>query len=163
MPDNEPKPPAPGKTFWLGTSDDEFVRELMRRYLPDTEKTMPRVLIRGIPQDQEANLNSMRIPRSIANTNVASGDPHIYLNSYTPEYRKAREGDEGMMKKLASAIAHENQHIYTTQEPGSVADEAAAYETQLNTLRRLLASPNTIRDVERSRDAVTKGATGIKK
>lgn len=140
---DEPRPPEQGNSFWV-PEDDAFIQDLRQRLLPDIDRSMSRVLVRDVRN--RSKLGSF-MPQARAYTNIAEGDPHIYVNAYTPEYRRARGGDEAAQRRLAASLAHENAHIYGKDEP-------AAYQVELGTLRKLGASEGDIKRVQQALDYV---------
>lgn len=76
-----------------------------------------------------------RRPRKTSSTEprawVSSDDDKIYVGDWTDLFQKAKHGDGNALKALAAVIAHERFH----KEFGD--NEGAAYETQLDTLKRL--------------------------
>jgi hypothetical protein len=86
------------------------------------------------------------------------GDPHIYIYTGSATYKAAVSGNQQAIIKLASIIAHENVHVMQ-QTPHSADEirkqEDAAYKTQINTLRRLNANPQTVQGVQQAMKVAT--------
>jgi hypothetical protein len=68
---------------------------------------------------------------------VRSGSPFIYIMTSAPSFRDANCRSRSTLLKLASVIMHEAWHVRHGPE------ERGAYETQLMTLLRLGATPDS--------------------
>ena len=146
-------PPADAGYRWL-PEDASFIEQLRREMLPDIHPEMSRVLVRDRLPDLARKLRGS-INSNDQQAYRRQNDPHIYVNAYTKNYRKAREGDEDARKALAGILAHEHAHIYDARDGAPrVERERLAYNAQLDRLRQLGASERSLRDVERARALV---------
>lgn len=146
--DSELPPPGPNRKW--ETDDASFITRLRKTLLPDIDPTMSRVIV----QDPKRRPTRGNVFGGF--TDVLHNDPHIYINSFTDTYKAAKRGDEEAQRKLAAQLAHENAHIYSKHPPLTPEDEGAAYEAQIDRLRKLGASDKTIKEVEQIRDSVVR-------
>lgn len=77
-----------------------------------------------------------------------AGEKQIFITTFSATYKAALRGDQDAIKKLASAIAHEQVHVMQG------ADEREPYAKQIQVLKQLGASPSLISGVQQSMHAV---------